>query len=566
MGWVHSRRDHGGLLFIDLRDRTGIVQVVLNPVMAPEAHERGKAVRAEDVLAFRGSLVRRSLETVNENLPTGRVELQATEMRILNAARVPPFSIEDEAETNENTRFRYRYLDLRRPQSLRPLQIRHRMLKTIRRYLEELSFIEVDTPVLTKSTPEGARDYLVPSRVNPGRFYALPQSPQLFKQILMVGGVDRYFQIARCFRDEDLRADRQPEFTQLDLEMSFVEPDDLFHVVEEMMVLLFKEIKGIDLATPFPRLGWEETVARYGTDKPDLRVPLELVEFSDVFRASNVAIFSHALERGGVVKALAVPGAADLSRKDLDDLVTFVRRFGAKGLAWIRLAGGDWQSPITKFLKAEEREAIQARSGVQSGDVIFFLADQANVVHESLAHLRLLMGEKAGLRGEEEYAFGWIVDFPLVEYSENEERYTAVHHPFTAPRQEDVGLLDAEPAKVKSRAYDLVLNGMELGGGSIRIHQAELQRKILSLLGLSDEAVEAQFGFFMEALEFGAPPHGGIAFGVDRMAMILSGASAIREVIAFPKSQRAVCMLTDAPTTVASHQLRELHIRTTVDD
>ena len=566
MGWTQSLRDHGGLLFIDLRDRTGVVQVVVNPEVTPEAHEKAKRVRCEDVLAVRGSLVRRSEETVNPNLSTGMVELMAQELRVLNPSRVPPFPVDDEVEPTETSRFRYRYLDLRRPRSLRPLEIRHRMLATIRSHLDGLSFMEVETPILTKSTPEGARDYLVPSRMHPGKFYALPQSPQLFKQILMVGGVDRYFQVVRCFRDEDLRMDRQPEFTQLDIEMSFVQPEDIFAMVEGMMARVFREVRGVELETPFPRLSWEEAMSRYGTDKPDLRFGLELVELSEQFRDSDVAIFSRALAAGGIVKGLRVPGAGNLSRKELDDLTGLVGRYGAKGLAWIKVLEGEWQSPLTKFLRDSEKDALRTLTLAQPGDVIFMLADAPGIVNDGLANLRLEMGSRLGLVEEGVHAFTWVVDFPLVEWKEAEGRYNAVHHPFTAPREEDLPFLAEDPGRVKSRAYDLVLNGMELGGGSIRIHLPELQREVLSLLDVKPETVEEQFGFLLEALDLGAPPHGGIAFGVDRLAMLLSDSPAIRDTIAFPKSQRAVCMLTEAPTAVDARQLSELQIKTLAGD
>ena len=565
-GWVQRRRDHGGLIFVDLRDRSGVIQVVFNPEIDPASHEKAKQIRSEDVLAVRGSLTKRPPETVNRELSTGEVELSVRELRLLNASQVPPFLIEDETDANENTRLKYRYLDLRRPQSLGHLLLRYRMTKKIRDYLDSKGFIEVETPVLTKSTPEGARDYLVPSRIYPGKFYALPQSPQLFKQILMVGGLDRYFQIVRCFRDEDLRADRQPEFTQLDMEMSFVQPEDVIDMVEGMMTALFKELKGIELKRPFPRLSWEEAMSRYGTDKPDLRFSLELIDFSSAFKGSQVKVFSGAIEKGGLVKGVKVAGGANLSRKELDDLTAFVSQYGAKGLAWIKFTEGDWQSPIAKFLSEKERGEILGLTRAKSGDILFFVADEPKVVYEALANLRLHLGEKLGLISEKDYSLLWVVDFPLLEYDPEEKRHVSVHHPFTAPLEEDLPLLEKEPLKVRSKAYDLVLNGVEIGGGSVRIHQVELQKQLLGLLGIGPEEAKEKFGFFLEALGFGAPPHGGIAFGIDRMAMILSGARSLRDVIAFPKSQRAVCLLTDAPSSVDARQLKELGIKIALGD
>ena len=567
MGWVQTRRDLGALIFVDLRDRTGIMQVVFNESLMDEDFAKAEGLRSEFVIAVKGPIVRRDPETVNEKLPTGLIEVRATELKLLSRAQTPPFEIDDDTGVREELRLKYRYLDLRRPAMQHNLMIRSQIAAAARDYLVDSGFVDIETPVLTKSTPEGARDYLVPSRVHPGTFYALPQSPQTLKQILMISGFDRYFQIVKCFRDEDLRADRQPEFTQIDIEMSFVDVDDVIEMNEGLIARVFKQVMDIDVPLPLKRLTYDEAMSRFGSDKPDTRFGLELVDVSDIVEPSGFQVFSSVVKKGGSVRAINVKGCVDkFARREIDALVDFVKIYGAKGMAWISMKPEGMQSPITKFFSEDELAALLKRVDAETGDLIFFIGDKNKVVFDALGNLRLKLADKLGMIDDSKYDLLWVVDFPLFEYDEEEKRYFAKHHPFTSPRDEDVDKLENDQEHAYAKAYDIVLNGNEIGGGSIRIHTTELEEKMLNALGYTKEEAWENFGFLLEALKYGAPPHGGLAFGLDRLAMLLLGCSSIRDVIAFPKVQNASCLMTQAPSTVEDKQLKELGLKLSKQD
>ncbi|MDF1526043.1 MAG: aspartate--tRNA ligase [bacterium] len=563
MGWVLRRRDHGGLIFVDLRDRWGLTQVVFNPEHNPISHGKAENLRSEYVISVKGEVIPRPEGMSNPEIATGNVEVMVDELKVLNSSLTPPFSLDDREgmEVAESVRLKYRYLDLRRDTLRENMVLRSLASKSVRDFFYGEDFLEIETPILTKSTPEGARDYLVPSRVHNGLMYALPQSPQLFKQLLMISGYDRYFQIVHCFRDEDLRADRQPEFTQIDVEMSFVTEDTLFDVMERMVADLLKSAKGIHIPTPFPRISYGEVMDRFGVDRPDTRFDMELVDFTDNLGSTEARIFSETLKGGGIIKGFNVKGGGDTSRKELDELADHAAIYGAKGLAWFKINPDGWQSPLAKFISEDVRQEVEARASFQPGDLLLVIAGGASMVNESLGQLRLHVAQKFNLIPEGKFDFLWVVDFPLFEYDQDDGRYYSMHHPFTSPKEEDLHLLASDPDKVRAKAYDMVLNGSEIGGGSIRIHSKDVQSRIFELLNIGPEEAIEKFGFLLEALQYGAPPHGGIAFGLDRIMMLLTGAKSIRDVIAFPKTQKATCLLTDAPSPVDPAQLAELGLR-----
>ncbi|PZK07244.1 aspartate--tRNA ligase [Staphylococcus aureus] len=562
-GWVNNRRDLGGLIFVDLRDREGIVQVVFNPAFSEEALKIAETVRSEYVVEVQGTVTKRDPETVNPKIKTGQVEVQVTNIKVINKSETPPFSIKEEnVNVDENIRLKYRYLDLRRQELAQTFKMRHQLTRSIRQYLDDEGFFDIETPVLTKSTPEGARDYLVPSRVHDGEFYALPQSPQLFKQLLMISGFDKYYQIVKCFRDEDLRADRQPEFTQVDIEMSFVDQEDVMQMGEEMLKKVVKEVKGVEINGAFPRMTYKEAMRRYGSDKPDTRFEMELIDVSQLGRDMDFKVFKDTVENDGEIKAIVAKGAAEqYTRKDMDALTEFVNIYGAKGLAWVKVVEDGLTGPIGRFFETENVETLLTLTGAEAGDLVMFVADKPNVVAQSLGALRVKLAKELGLIDETKLNFLWVTDWPLLEYDEDAKRYVAAHHPFTSPKEADIAKLGTAPEEAEANAYDIVLNGYELGGGSIRIHDGELQEKMFEVLGFTKEQAQEQFGFLLDAFKYGAPPHGGIALGLDRLVMLLTNRTNLRDTIAFPKTASATCLLTNAPGEVSDKQLEELSLR-----